>query len=115
VFLERSDEAGDFLVFVRITVVGLSCRVDDAIPEICEVHIVQSLCGYFLVNWSAQLLRGLLDGKFLSQIVFHNGIEGTIVARSKPPAKFGDLIDLGGVVLIAGDNPLDFSGLFLSG
>jgi hypothetical protein len=65
VFFERSDEVDNSLVFVRISIVRLSCRVDDTIPEIREVHIVQSLCGHFLVNWSAQLPRGLLDREFL--------------------------------------------------
>jgi hypothetical protein len=61
VFFERSDETDNLFVLACVAIVGPSCRMDDAVPEIREVYIVQSSCGYLLVDWSAQLLRGFLD------------------------------------------------------
>jgi hypothetical protein len=80
--------------------------VDNTIPQVHQVRIVEALSQDLLIDKIAELIDDLVKRNFLGQIVLDNGIEETTIFWFEPSSYVCNLIYLSGISLIAGNDLL---------
>jgi hypothetical protein len=80
--------------------------MDNTIPQVHQLCIVQSFARDLIIDKSAHLVGGFIKRGLLGQIVLDNWIVETIVIWSEPSSNLCDFVDFGGFVLIAGNDLL---------
>jgi hypothetical protein len=87
--------------------------VDDAVPQVHEVHVIELAFGDLFVNGTEELFGRFINFDFAIEVVLDDGIEDAVLFWTEPAADFRYLIDPDSLILITRKGFFDFSVLFL--
>jgi hypothetical protein len=87
--------------------------VDDAVPEIQEVYVVEFLRDNLLVDGAEQSRGRFIGVDFVGQIFSDGGVIGTVIFGTEPASYLSYPVDLFGFIFSRGKGLLDLLVLSL--
>jgi hypothetical protein len=87
--------------------------VDDAVPEIQEVHVVEFLRDNLVIDRTEQSCGRFIGVDIVGQIFSDGGVIGTVVFGTEPASYLSYPVDLFGFIFTRGKGLFDLLVLFL--